>query len=111
MAYNSTKQVNVPERQGIRVAIPVVAGIGNAIMAVPMVRQLKRAMPDAHISVFALTKSMVEPFRRLKEVEDHHITGIGFGGFVNLLRSIRRRKPDVVLIPFPNNRWQYNLLQ
>lgn len=111
MAYNSTKQVNVPERRGFKVVVPVVAGIGNAIMAVPMVRQLKRAKPDSIISVFALTKSMVEPFRRLKEVDDHHITGTGFGGHVNLLRSIRRKRADVVLMPFPSNRWQYNLLQ
>ena len=111
MAYNSTKQVNLPTKRGFRVVVPVVAGIGNSIMAVPMVRQLKRAKPDAIISVFALTKSMVEPFRRLKEVSDHHVTGSGFGGFVNLLRSIRRKKADIVLIPFPSNRWQYNLLQ
>lgn len=111
MAYNSTKQVQVKEQRGFRVVVPIVAGIGNAIMAVPMVRQLKRAKPDAQISVFALTKSMIEPFRRLKEVTDHQVTGTGFGGFVNLIRSIRKKRADILLVPFPNNRWQYNLLQ
>ena len=111
MAYNSTKQVTIVERRGFRVVVPIVAGIGNALMAVPMVRQLKRGKPDARISVLALTKAMVEPFRRLKEVDDYAVVGTGMGGYANLVRESRKRKPDVFLVPFPSNRWQYNLLQ
>lgn len=111
MAYNSTKQVKIAERRGFRVVVPIVAGIGNALMAVPMVRQLKRGKPDARISVLALTNAMAEPFRRLKEVDDYCVVGTGMGGYANLVRESRRRKPDVFLVPFPSNRWQYNLLQ
>ena len=112
MAYHSSKTVHVPPpKQGLRVVIPIVAGIGNAILAVPMVRQLKKHRPDAIISVLALTKPMVDPFARLKEVNDHVVTGKGLGGYVNLVRETRRRNPDVYLVPFPSNRWQYNLLQ
>ena len=111
MAYNSTKQVKFADRRGFRVVVPMVAGIGNSLMAVPMIKQLKRGKPDARISVLALTKSMAEPFRRLKEVEDHAVVGTGMGGYANLIREARRRKPDVYLVPFPSNRWQYNALQ
>lgn len=111
MAYNSTKTVKIAPMRGFRVVVPVVAGIGNALMAVPMVRQLKRAKADARISVLALTKSMAEPFRRLKEVDDYSVVGTGLGGYANLVRESRKRKPDVFLVPFPSNRWQYNLLQ
>jgi heptosyltransferase II len=111
VAQNSTKEVRTNVRRGFRVVVPVVAGIGNAIMAVPMVRQLKKAKPDAIISVLALTKPMAEPFRRLKEIDDYVVCGTGLGGYLNLVRESRRRKPDLYLVPFPSNRWQYNALQ
>src|SRR5690348_12566543 len=111
MAYNSTKSVKIAPVRGFRVVVPIVAGIGNALMAVPMVRQLKRGKADARISVLALTKSMAEPFRRLEEVDDCSVVGTGLGGYANIVRESRKRKPDVFLVPFPSNRWQYNLLQ
>lgn len=111
MAYHSTKQVTVRAPTGPRVVVPIVAGIGNAIMAVPLIRQIKRAKPDARITILALTSPMAEPFRRLKEVDEHLVCGTGFGGYLNLLRESRKRKPEFFVVPFPSNRWQYNVLQ
>ena len=111
MAYNSTKQVVIRAPTGPRIVVPIVAGIGNAIMAVPMIRQLKRAQPDARITILTLTSPMAEPFRRLKEVDEHLVCGTGLGGYVNLIRAARKRRADVLLLPFPSNRWQYNVLQ
>ena len=111
MAYNSTKQVVIRAPTGPRIVVPIVAGIGNAIMAVPMIRQLKKGRPDARITVLTLTSPMAEPFRRLKEVDEHLVCGTGLGGYLNLLRASRKRKPDIFVVPFPSNRWQYNLLQ
>lgn len=111
MAYNSTKQVVIRTKLGPRVVVPIVAGIGNAILAVPMVKQIKRLKPDARVTVLTLTSPMAEPFRRLKEVDEHIVCGTGLGGYLNLLRAARKRRPDFFLVPFPSNRWQYNLLQ
>lgn len=111
MAYNSTKQVTIRAPTGPRVVVPIVAGIGNAILAVPMIRQLKKLRPDVRITVLTLTSPMAEPFRRLKEVDEHLVCGTGMGGYWNLLRASRKRKPDFFIVPFPSNRWQYNLLQ
>jgi ADP-heptose:LPS heptosyltransferase len=94
----------------IRVIIPVVAGIGNALMAVPMVRQLKRGRPGARITIMARMGAMAEPFRRLGEVDEVLVTGGGLGGTLGMLRWSRARRADVFLVPFPSNRWQYNLL-
>lgn len=94
----------------IRVIIPVVAGIGNALMAVPMVRQLKRGVPGARITIIARTGAMAEPFRRLPEVEETVVTGGGARGTLRMLQWSRSHRAEVFLVPFPSNRWQYNLL-
>ena len=93
-----------------RIVIPVVAGVGNALMAVPMVRQLKRALPGARVIVIARIGAMGEPFRRIPEVDEVLVTGNGWRGLVRNLWWTRRRRPNVYLVPFPSNRWQYNLL-
>ena len=93
------------------VVIPVAAGVGNAIMAEPMVRQLAAALgPEARITIVARTNAIGEPLRRTVGVTDVRITGDGARGFANYVRFARQAKPDLYLIPFPSNRWQYNFL-
>ncbi len=90
--------------------IPIVAGIGNALMAVPLVRQLKTRAGIERITVIARIDAMGEPFRRMPEVDEVLITG---SGTKNLLRGVsmtRERKPDLFVVPFPSNRWQYSML-
>src|SRR3972149_4552085 len=96
-------------QDNFRVVVPIVAGVGNALMAVPMVRQLKRHRPDARLAVIARTDAMAEPFRRLGEVEEVCVMGRGLRGILRGIRWVRRPRPDVLLVPFLSNRWQYNL--
>lgn len=92
------------------VVIPLVAGVGNALMALPMVRQIRRNRPGARVAVMAQIDAMAEPLRRLPEVDEVFVAGQGVRGILRGIRWIRQRKPDVFLVPFPSNRWQYNLL-
>ena len=50
--------------------IPIVAGIGNALLAVPMIRQLKRKRPDARVTILARLDAMADVFRWMPEVEE-----------------------------------------
>jgi ADP-heptose:LPS heptosyltransferase len=93
-----------------RIVIPVVAGIGNALLAVPMVRRIKRAWPAARITILARIGPMAEVFQRLSEVDEVIVTGRGVRGVIRMIRAARQRTPDVYLVPFPSNRWQYSLL-
>jgi ADP-heptose:LPS heptosyltransferase len=93
-----------------RIVIPVVAGIGNALLAVPMVRALRRARPDARITILARIDAIAEVFKRLPEIEETIVTGKGTRGIWNMIRAARRRRPDLYLVPFPSNRWQYSML-
>ena len=49
--YTSTTLQTLPPNP--RFAIPIVAGIGNALLAVPMVRQIKERFPGGHIAILA----------------------------------------------------------
>lgn len=94
-----------------RIIVPVVAGIGNALMAQPMVRQLKRGLPGAHITIAARTRAMADVFARTPEVDRCVVMD---GGAAGMARSMFRLqlggRPDVCLVPFPSNRWQYMML-
>ena len=90
--------------------IPIVAGIGNALLAVPMVRQIKKLLPGSHITILARITAMAEPFRRLPEVDQVLVTGKGAKGLLRNIFWARRARADVYLVPFPSNRWQYSML-
>ena len=53
---------------------------------------------------------MAEVFQRLPEADEVIVTGKGVRGVMNMIRAARDRAPDVYLVPFPSNRWQYSLL-
>lgn len=91
------------------IVIPLVAGIGNALMTEPMLRQLRRAKPDARIVAIAISKPIAEVAQRVQGV-DVHVTGSGLKKLLAGVRMTRSLKPDVYLVPFPSNRWQYNVL-
>jgi ADP-heptose:LPS heptosyltransferase len=75
-----------------------------------MVRRTKQAWPGARITILARTGPMAEVFQRLPEVEEVIVTGKGVRGVLNMIGAARRRSPDVFIVPFPSNRWQYSLL-
>jgi ADP-heptose:LPS heptosyltransferase len=89
--------------------VPLVAGIGNALMTEPMLRQLHCALPNAKIVALAISKPIAEVVRRIDGI-DVRITGSGIKNMLKSARLSRSLKPDVYLVPFPSNRWQYNLL-
>jgi len=101
---------DMPARAPARIVIPIVAGIGNALMATPMIRAIKRAFPECRITILARIEAMAEVFRRMPEVDETLVTGKGVAGVMEMIREARRRKADVYLVPFPSNRWQYSLL-
>jgi ADP-heptose:LPS heptosyltransferase len=92
------------------IAIPMMAGIGNCLMAVPMVRQLARAFPSARVVVLARLKVTGEIFHRLGEVAEVRITGTKASSLWSHTRRLASEGCDLYVVPFPSNRWQYTLL-
>ena len=92
------------------IAVPVLAGMGNGLMTQPLVRQLAAAWPDARVTVFARNRSISAVFDRLAEVDKVCVFGNEPWQFARLLRELRAMRPDLLIIPYPSNRWQYSLL-
>lgn len=88
--------------------MPVLAGIGNAVMTVPLVRALGRI---GQVTVAARTEAIADVFRGLDEIAAVVVLG---AGYMDAWRRHRRLaselRPDLYVVPFPSNRWQYSLL-
>jgi len=92
------------------VVIPIAAGIGNALMAQPMVRQLKRSWPDARIIIMSRIGAMGEVFSRMAEVAEVRPLGKSSREILKNMWRVRGSKPYLFIAPFPSNRWQYSML-
>ena len=93
-----------------KIAVPVLAGMGNGLMAQPMVRQLAAALPEAELTVLARNASIAGVFDRLPGVAQVRVYGNEPRQFGRLLRELRRMRADLLVVPYPSNRWQYSLL-
>ncbi|MCP4621997.1 MAG: glycosyltransferase family 9 protein [bacterium] len=93
----------------MKIIIPIVAGIGNALLAVPLVRRLKRMLPEGSIHIVALNQAMAEVYSRLDEVDCVSVIRRDVIGVFKMLAAVRRKPADIFLVPFPSNRWQYSL--
>lgn len=94
--------------------LPLVAGVGNALLAVPLVRRLLEAGPGVRVVVLAGNAAIGEVMRRLEHFSPGritvHVVARGWRGRWQMVRLARKARADVYLVPFPSNRWQYNLL-
>lgn len=90
------------------IVIPIVAGIGNALMTVPMARQLGRS--GARVLILARIRPMGEVFERLPEVWQVRVMEKGSRGMVRSMLGARELSPEACIVPFPSNRWEYPML-
>ncbi len=89
----------------MKIVVPVMAGIGNAVMTVPMVRRLAAAGDD--VVVEAGSAAIADVFQRLDEVTQVLTLPKDAAKRLEVHRSL---SGDVYVVPFPSNRWQYTLL-
>ena len=90
--------------------MPIMAGIGNTLMALPLLHQLRRALPDARMVVLARLKVTGEVVQRSGFADEVRITGPQLLSIVGHTMRLRRERFDAYVVPFPSNRWQYTLL-
>ena len=92
------------------IVIPIVSGIGNALLTVPLVRLLKQRLPKCRIAIMAASRPIGEVFTRLSEVNEVLFCKPGTRGIIEMGLRLRKRHYDIALIPSPSRRWQYQLL-
>ncbi|MBC8107905.1 MAG: glycosyltransferase family 9 protein [Anaerolineae bacterium] len=88
------------------VVVPIVAGVGNALMTLPMVRQLKSRANAGQVTIVARIDAMAEPFRRGVDVDEVIVAR----GPRSMIGALRASRADLLVVPFPSNRWEYSML-
>jgi heptosyltransferase-2 len=87
-------------------------GIGNLILLYPVLRKLKEnGVQFDIVSYLGAVRHLldkVEPFQDLGQ--KRYFVGNGIAGAMSAIRSIRRAKYSVSVMPFPSARPHYNLL-
>lgn len=92
------------------IVIPIVAGIGNGLLLVPLVRLLKQRLPECRLTIMAASHPIGEVFTRLSEVQEVLLCKPGVLGMLTTGLKLRRRRYDISLIPAPSRRHQYLLM-
>jgi len=92
------------------IAVPMFAGIGNALLAGPLIRLVKKRRPSCRITVLAGSPAIGEVFSRLTEVDDTIVCAAGTAGLLRAGMGLRRRRCEFFLVPAPSRRWQYLLM-
>ena len=89
------------------------AGIGNTLLATPMLRQLKERLPSTRLSVLVMFEGSAEVLRYnpfVDEVLQWDLLGQGSWRSFLFLARLRRRKFDLIFHTYPSNRKAYNLM-
>lgn len=90
-------------------------GIGDALMATPMIKQLKGKFPNAQIDIACMFKPIAYVFKNNKNIHDIHFLPIfdqrnRLISIYHLLK-LRRNNYDVSILAFPTYRREYHYVQ
>lgn len=115
LPFNLQKQENARAHAGRvcmkqEIVLPMFAGIGNALLAVPLLRVLKKRCPVCRLTVLAGSEAIAEVFARLDAVDELIVCAGGTPALFKAGMALRLRRPGFFLIPAPSRRWQYLLM-
>jgi len=96
-----------------KILIIALPGIGDALLATPMIELLRKAKPDSEIHALVMFKATREMFEGDPYVDTVHYYDFVNGGKVGALKTalgLRFQKFDVSINIYPQNRSEYNLI-
>jgi heptosyltransferase-2 len=88
-------------------------GIGDSILFTPALGLLRRAFPDAHITVVTMFRGSADVLRTnpdLDEVRCFDFFNAGVRAGLRYVWGLRRERFDLSILGFPANRLEYNVL-
>src|SRR5262249_41184847 len=103
----------MPGRLPRRIVIFCLPGIGDAMLFTPALALLRRAFPDAHITVVTMfrgTADILETNPALEEVRCFDFFNANTWQGLRYVRGLRREHFDLSVMPFPANRLEYNVV-
>lgn len=98
-------------RQVLVIALP---GIGDALLALPAIRRIRTAWPDAQVDVLVMFKSAqqaIETSPHIRQVIFHDFLKSGVLASLRKVWELRQARYDASMLVYPSNRSEYNLIQ
>lgn len=96
-----------------RILVLALPGIGDALLATPMIELLRRAKPDAEIHAFIMfssTREMYEHDPYIDKVHYYDFLNESKSGALKFVSDLRKLRFDVSINVYPQNRREYNLI-
>jgi heptosyltransferase-2 len=88
-------------------------GIGDALLATPMIELLRRAKPDAELHacvMFSSTREMYEADPYIDKVHHYDFLNGSKSGALKFVSDLRRMHFDLSINIYPQNRREYNMI-
>jgi heptosyltransferase-2 len=88
-------------------------GIGDALLATPMIELLREGKPDAEIHAFVMfssTRDMYEADPCIDKVHHYDFLNESKSGATKFVAGLRRERFDISINIYPQNRKEYNLI-
>lgn len=95
-----------------KILIIALPGIGDALLATPMIRLLREAKPNAEIHalvMFGGTRDLLKTNPNIDEIHYYDFIGSPLHEGLLYLLHLRSLGFDVSINIYPQNRWQYNI--
>jgi heptosyltransferase-2 len=98
---------------GMKILIISMAGIGDTLLATPLVRELRTNFPDATLEALVLwagSRDLLETNPRLNAVHQKNFLSCSKREALRFLWSLRRRRFDVSINTHPQSRIHYRVI-
>jgi heptosyltransferase II len=96
-----------------KILLLALPGIGDALLATPMIELLRKAKPDAEIHAFIMfssTREMYEHDPYIDRVHYYDFLNDTKSGALKFVSDLRRLHFDISINIYPQNRREYNLI-
>mgnify|MGYP001594468633 CR=1 FL=1 len=95
------------------IIVLALAGIGDSILATPMIRNLRRIYPETKITALVIYPIVRDTFQRNKDIDEVIFFDFLKGGYLKSLMfvlKLRKRRFDLSFLAYPANRLRHNMI-
>lgn len=96
-----------------KILVISLAGIGDTVLATPLIRELRANFPDAQIDAlvrWAGAKDVLLGSPHLNHVHQRDLLGESYGKALEFLRALRRARYDITINTHPQSRIHYRII-
>ncbi len=100
-------------RRSMKILVISLAGIGDTLMATPLIHEVRLNFPEAVVEAFVMwpgSREVLEGNPHLHAVHQRNILREGFGATLEFTSSLRARRYDLSFNTYPQSRLEYRVV-